>query len=211
MRNHDAEGDATIDMRSLCAGAGIVLIGRGLLTRLLLLKLRRDVKRLNAGDHRPLLRGYADDAVLHFNDGPHRWSGEHRGKAAIERFLRDFVGAGLQGEIRALWIAGPPWALTMVARFDDRAISPPATRSTPTAPSGRPDSLGQDRRARGLLRGHDAHPHAREHAARARHRSRRTVGSVLNRWDGGRPGRGSASWRRSAARACAGSRAAPAR
>jgi hypothetical protein len=124
MRNHDAEGDATIDMRSLCAGAGIVLIGRGLLTRLLLLKLRRDVKRLNAGDHRPLLRGYADDAVLHFNDGPHRWSGEHRGKAAIERFLRDFVGAGLQGEIRALWIAGPPWALTMVARFDDRAISP---------------------------------------------------------------------------------------
>jgi hypothetical protein len=46
-----------------------------------------------------LLRGYADDAVLHFNDGPHRWSGEHRGKAAIERFLRDFVGAGLQGEI----------------------------------------------------------------------------------------------------------------
>lgn len=124
MRNHDAGGDAMIDMRSLCAGAGIVLVGRGLLTRLLLLKLRRDVKRLNAGDHRPLLRGYADDAVLHFNDGPHRWSGEHRGKAAIERFLRDFVGAGLQGEIRALWIAGPPWALTMVARFDDRAISP---------------------------------------------------------------------------------------
>jgi ketosteroid isomerase-like protein len=82
------------------------------------------VRRLNAGDHRSLLSGYADDAVLHFNDGPHRWSGEHRGKAAIERFLRDFVSAGLQGEIRALWIAGAPWALTMVARFDDRAIGP---------------------------------------------------------------------------------------
>jgi hypothetical protein len=29
MRNHDGEEDAMIDMRSLCAGAGIVLIGRG--------------------------------------------------------------------------------------------------------------------------------------------------------------------------------------
>jgi ketosteroid isomerase-like protein len=124
MRSHDAGKDAMIDIRSVCAGATIVLIGRGMLSRLLLWKLRRDVKRLNAGDHRPLLSGYADNAVLRFNDGPHRWSGEHRGKAAIERFLRDFVGAGLQGEIRALWIAGPPWALTIVARFDDRAISP---------------------------------------------------------------------------------------
>jgi hypothetical protein len=33
MRNHDAERDALIDIRSLCAGAGIVLIGRGLLMR----------------------------------------------------------------------------------------------------------------------------------------------------------------------------------
>jgi hypothetical protein len=31
----------------------------------------------------------------------------------------------------------------MVARFDDRAISPPATRSTPTAPSGRRTRWGR--------------------------------------------------------------------
>ncbi len=34
----------------------------------------------------PLLGAYDDDAVLRFNDGEHRWSGEHRGRDAIERF-----------------------------------------------------------------------------------------------------------------------------
>ena len=66
----------------------------------------------------------AGDAVLRFNEGPHRWSGEHRGKPAIEGFLREFVGAGITGELQSLWIGGPPWALTLVARFDDRATDP---------------------------------------------------------------------------------------
>lgn len=113
-----------IDKRSMLLGAGAAIAGRAVLPRLILLKLRRDVRRLNAGDYRPLLAGYAAEAVLHFNDGPHRWSGEYRGKPAIERFLREFVGAGLTGEVRTLWIGGPPWALTLVARFDDRATGP---------------------------------------------------------------------------------------
>lgn len=71
-----------------------------------------------------MLAAYADDAVLRFHDGDHRWSGVHRGKAAIERFLRDFTQAGLQGEIRELWLAGPPWAMTLVVRFDDHAVGP---------------------------------------------------------------------------------------
>jgi len=29
-----------------------------------------------------------------------------------------------QGEIKELWIGGPPWALTLVARFDDVARAP---------------------------------------------------------------------------------------
>jgi ketosteroid isomerase-like protein len=116
--------DHMIDKRSAIVGAGGAIAARALLPHLLLLKLRRDLRRLNAGDHRPLLAGYADDAVLRFNEGPHRWSGEHRGKSAIDLFLREFMGAGLKGEIGALWIAGPPWALTMVARFDDRAVGP---------------------------------------------------------------------------------------
>ena len=106
------------------AGAGAAIAGRALLPHLALLKLRRDVAKLNAGDHRPLLAGFADDAVLHFNEGPHRWSGDHRGKPAIERFLRDFTGAGLQGELGMLWISGPPWALTLAVRFDDHATGP---------------------------------------------------------------------------------------
>jgi ketosteroid isomerase-like protein len=113
-----------IDQRSALLGAGAAIAARAILSHVVLLKLRRDVRRLNAGDYRPMLSGYADDAVLHFNEGPHRWSGVHRGKPAIERFLREFVGAGLTGEIRSLWLGGPPWAVTLVARFDDRATGP---------------------------------------------------------------------------------------
>lgn len=108
----------------LIAGVLGAVAARSLLPRLLLLKLNRDVHRLNTGDHEPLLAGYAQDAVLRFNDGPHRWAGEHRGKAEIDRFLRNFTRAGIQGEIRQLWISGPPWAMTMVARFDDHASGP---------------------------------------------------------------------------------------
>ena len=113
-----------IDKRSLVIGAGAAIAVRASLPHAILVKLRRDLRRLNAGDYRPLLSGYADDAVLRFNEGPHRWSGEHRGKPAIERFLREFVGAGITGELHSLWIGGPPWALTLVARFDDRATDP---------------------------------------------------------------------------------------
>jgi ketosteroid isomerase-like protein len=106
------------------AGALGAVLARSLVVRLALLKLRRDVRALNAGDYRPLLAGYADDAVLRFNEGEHRWAGEHRGKPAIERFLREFVAAGLQGEVVDLFIAGPPWRMTLLVRFDDQARAP---------------------------------------------------------------------------------------
>lgn len=104
--------------------AGAALAGRAILSRALLVKFRRDVRAINAGDHQPILSVYAEDAVLRFNEGDHRWSGEHRGKAAIDRFLREFTRAGLQGEIRKLFLAGPPWRLTLIARFDDWARAP---------------------------------------------------------------------------------------
>ncbi len=104
--------------------AGAALAGRAILSRALLVKFRRDVRAINAGDHQPILSVYAEDAVLRFNEGDHRWSGEHRGKAAIDRFLRDFTRAGLQGEIRELFVAGPPWRLTLIARYDDWARAP---------------------------------------------------------------------------------------
>lgn len=114
----------TVHVLAGAAGAAGALTARAIVVRALLAKLRRDLDKLNAGDYRPLLQGYADDAVLAFNDGDHRWAGEHRGKAAIERFLQEFTAAGLQGELIALLISGPPWALVMAARFDDWATGP---------------------------------------------------------------------------------------
>jgi ketosteroid isomerase-like protein len=100
------------------------VLARVLLRRALLARFRTALRSLNEGDHAPLLRTYAPDAVLRFNDGPHRWAGDHRGRDQIERFLRDFTSAGLHGELREIWLGGPPWAMTIVARFDDRAEGP---------------------------------------------------------------------------------------
>lgn len=108
----------------IAVGAAGAIAARVLLVRALLFKFRRDVATLNAGDYEPSLANYAEDAVLRFNDGPHRWAGEHRGKPAIARFLRNFVNAGLQGHITELLIAGAPWRMTALARFDDHAHDP---------------------------------------------------------------------------------------
>ena len=107
--------------RALLAGAAAAVGTRALLTRVLLLKLRSDISRLNAGDHEPLLAGFADDAVLRLNEGSHRFSGVRRGREEIDHFLREFTNAGIQGEIRSLALSGPPWAMTLLVRFDDHA------------------------------------------------------------------------------------------
>lgn len=110
------------------AGAATALAAQEGLRRALLAKFRGDVTRLNAGEHASLLSAYAPDAVLHFNPGEHRWAGDHVGRPAIERFLRDFTRARIQGEIKDLAVAGPPWALRLLVRFDDHADGPDGTR-----------------------------------------------------------------------------------
>ena len=101
---------------------GLLLIGlRIALKHALLTKLRRDVAALSAGDHRPLLRGYADDAVLVFTEGEHRWSGTYRGKERISEFLTDFIKVGLKGEVADVWMGDWPWAMTILVAFDDHA------------------------------------------------------------------------------------------
>lgn len=115
-------------LSNLLAGAALALGARALFPRLLLLKFRPDVAKLNAGDYKPLLSAYADDFVLHFNEGPHRWSGDWVGKLAFDRFLQNFTAAGLQGEIKSFATSGPLWALTMWVRFDDHADAPDGTR-----------------------------------------------------------------------------------
>lgn len=117
---------------TVAAAVALGLGARPVLDGLLMAKFSRDLARLNDGDYRPLLSNYSDDAVLLFHDGPHRWAGpqhgRHAGKAAIEGFLREYVNAGVQGTIVKLWTAGPPWALTMITRFDDYADGPEGQR-----------------------------------------------------------------------------------
>ncbi|MGI8411941.1 MAG: nuclear transport factor 2 family protein [Solirubrobacteraceae bacterium] len=115
-------------LKGFSLGASSAILGRALIPGLLLLKFRNDVKKLNSGDHSSLLAAYADDFVLHFNKGEHRWSGDWVGKAAMDRFLQNFTAARIQGEIRQVAISGPPWALTMWARFDDHADAPDGAR-----------------------------------------------------------------------------------
>lgn len=115
-------------LSNLLAGAALGLAARAALPRLLLLKFAPSVEKLNAGDHKPLLDSYADDFVLHFHDGPHRWRGDWVGKAGMDRFLRNFTAAGVQGEIVGMATSGPLWALTMWVRFDDHADAPDGTR-----------------------------------------------------------------------------------
>jgi ketosteroid isomerase-like protein len=111
-------------LRTAGIAAAAVVAARALLVRAMLVKLRRDVAALNAGDFGPVLSNFAPDAVLRFNDGEHRWAGEHRGKAAVGRFLADFVAAGIRGHVNELLVGGPPWRMTLVVRFDDHAHDP---------------------------------------------------------------------------------------
>ena len=86
-------------------------------------QVRRNIQALGRGDPTALLRGYADDAVLTF-PGESSWSGEHRGKSAIERFLQRFIAAGLTGEAEDILVNGPPWHTRIAVVFTDRAVDP---------------------------------------------------------------------------------------
>src|ERR1700759_3648220 len=113
---------------NLLAGAALAFGARALFPRLLLLKFKPDVAKLNAGDYKPLLGAYAAGFVLHFNDGPHRWSGDWVGNGAFDRFLQNFTAAGIQGENRSVATSGPLWALKMWVRFDHHADAPDGPR-----------------------------------------------------------------------------------
>lgn len=119
-------------MRGMLTGIGLGAVAglgaRALLPVALRVKFGRDVTRLNAGDPSTLLAAYADDAVLHFPQGDHRFSGPWRGKPAIERFLATFVASRVQGQLRDIAVSGPPWAMTLWARFDDHADAADGTR-----------------------------------------------------------------------------------
>jgi ketosteroid isomerase-like protein len=82
--------------------------------------IRRNIAALNRGDPGPLLTSYAADAVLVF-PGTSSWGGEHKGRAAIEAFLRRFIGSGLTGQVHDILVNGPPWRTRVCVLFSDRA------------------------------------------------------------------------------------------
>lgn len=115
-------------LKYLMVGAGLGFGAAQLVPSLLRTKFSKDVAALNAGQHEPLLSAYSDDFVLRFHDGDHRWRGEWRGREGMDRFLRNFTAAKIQGEIKSVAVSGPPWAMTIWARFDDHADGPDGER-----------------------------------------------------------------------------------
>lgn len=110
------------------AGVATAYAARAALIRGLHAKFAADIKKLNAGDYTGLLDAFADDATLVFTENATRWSGTFEGKPAIERFLQNFTAARLQGEIAEVFVGGPPWRMTLLARFDDHADAPDGER-----------------------------------------------------------------------------------
>jgi ketosteroid isomerase-like protein len=93
--------------------------------------IRRNIARLNQGDHRPALAMFAEDATLTF-PGDNSWSRmfrepepgrqagrTHRGKAEIEAFLVRYVEHGLQMEVEDVLVNGPPWNARAAAVVHD--------------------------------------------------------------------------------------------
>ena len=85
--------------------------------------LRRNVRRLMAGDVDALASFYADDAKLVF-PGDNSWGPVYRGKDEIRGFLERFLRVGIRGEVHEVMVKGPPWATTLLVHFSDSARGP---------------------------------------------------------------------------------------
>src|SRR4051812_127540 len=80
-------------------------------------------KRLNAGDVSTLMKAFDDDAHLVF-PGDNSFAGDHRGKAAIEAWIRRFVSLRPALTVHEAAAAGPPWNMRIMFRFSDRIATP---------------------------------------------------------------------------------------
>jgi ketosteroid isomerase-like protein len=79
--------------------------------------------KVSRGDLRLPLLGLANDAVLLF-PGDSSFGGEHRGKPAIEAWMRRFASLHPEFHVHDASAAGPPWHMRVFMRFSDRIVAP---------------------------------------------------------------------------------------
>jgi ketosteroid isomerase-like protein len=77
--------------------------------------LRYAMRRIRAGDHRLVAALDTEDVVLYF-PGTSTFSGEFRGRARHERWLRRFAALGIQIYADEIVAVGPPWRGTVCVR-----------------------------------------------------------------------------------------------
>jgi ketosteroid isomerase-like protein len=81
--------------------------------------VRALIARLNKGDIRPILAGFAPDAHFVF-PGRSSFAADHRGKREIEAWFTRFAAFGPKFTIHDVTVAGPPWNARTSIRFTDR-------------------------------------------------------------------------------------------
>jgi ketosteroid isomerase-like protein len=81
------------------------------------------MSRARAGDIQPTLLLDAPEVTLTF-PGQNSWSGVHRGKVEVERWLRRLVALGLQTYPDEVVVKGFPWNTTVCVRGYDHLKGP---------------------------------------------------------------------------------------
>lgn len=79
--------------------------------------------KVSKGNLRLPSLGLAKDACLVF-PGESSFGGEHRGKAAIESWMRRFAALRPEFTVHDTAVAGPPWNMRVFMRFSDRIVAP---------------------------------------------------------------------------------------
>ncbi|HEY2651180.1 MAG TPA: hypothetical protein VGI50_04610 [Solirubrobacteraceae bacterium] len=85
--------------------------------------LRLIYGKVSVGDLRLPLLGLASDACLIFPGGS-SFGGEHRGKPAIEAWMRRFASLHPEFTVLDAGAAGLPWNMRIFMRFTDRIVAP---------------------------------------------------------------------------------------
>jgi ketosteroid isomerase-like protein len=79
--------------------------------------------KVSKGDLRLPLLAVSEDARFFF-PGSSSFGGEHRGKPAIEAWMRRFASLQPDFTVHDVAVAGPLWNMRVFMRFSDRIVAP---------------------------------------------------------------------------------------